>query len=76
MRQQVYIQQHFRRGNAASHPDCRATRLLGKKKSSRLKALGVALRVGIQALACDLDIGLIDPPRRIRVALISRHGQR
>ena len=24
MRQQVYIQQHFRRGNAASHPDCRA----------------------------------------------------
>ena len=24
MRQQVYIRQHFRRGNALSHPDCRA----------------------------------------------------
>jgi hypothetical protein len=24
MRQQVYIQQHFRRGNADSHLDCRA----------------------------------------------------
>ena len=45
MRQHLSFREHFRRGNAASYPDCRATDMISAEKSSnRWEACAAAKR--------------------------------